>query len=108
MLRLEDVDGLSSDLTGADDRTDAAGHPMVRRLAAKDDLARLTLGTDTPGGTGVIPRGMLRNILFLSGVCELPVEVAICIATGNTARDHSWSSASSRGRRKLLRRNQDP
>jgi enamidase len=61
---------------------------LVRRLAAKDDLARLTLGTDTPGGTGVIPRGMLRNILFLSGVCELPVEVAVCVATGNTARAH--------------------
>ena len=33
-------------------------------------LHRLTLGTDTPGGTGVIPRGMLRNICYSSrSVC---------------------------------------
>ena len=61
---------------------------LVRRLAAKGQLARLTLGTDTPGGTGVIPRGMLRNVLFLSAVCEIPVEIAVAIATGNTARAH--------------------
>jgi enamidase len=61
---------------------------LVRRLAAKNQLARLTLGTDTPGGTGVIPRGMLRNVLFLAAVCELPVEIAVCVATGNTARAH--------------------
>jgi enamidase len=29
----------------------------TRHLAARGDLERLVLGTDTPGGTGVIPRG---------------------------------------------------
>jgi enamidase len=61
---------------------------LVRRLAAKGQLHRLTLGTDTPGGTGVIPRGMLRNVLFLAGVCELPVEIAMAVATGSTAKAH--------------------
>lgn len=51
-------------------------------------LHRLTLGTDTPGGTGVIPRGMLRNILFLCGVGGLDVPRAIAVATGNTGRAH--------------------
>ena len=60
----------------------------VRRLAEKGQLARLTLGTDTPGGTGVIPRGMLRNLLLLCSVCGLPPAEAIAIATGNTARAH--------------------
>jgi enamidase len=61
---------------------------VVRRLHSKGRLDRLTLGTDTPGGTGVIPRGMLRNILFLSSICEISPGEAIAIATGNTARAH--------------------
>jgi enamidase len=61
---------------------------VVRRLQSQGRLDRLTLGTDTPGGTGVIPRGMLRNILFLSSVCEMTPGEAIAVATGNTARAH--------------------
>jgi enamidase len=60
----------------------------VERMRAKSQLARLTLGTDTPGGTGVIPRGMLRNICYLASVCGVPPAEAIAIATGNTARAH--------------------
>lgn len=60
----------------------------VRRMAARGTLDRLTLGTDTPGGTGIIPRGMLRNVLYLAGVCGLAPEVAIAVATGNTGRAH--------------------
>ena len=44
----------------------------VDRMRAKGQLARLTLGTDTPGGTGVIPRGMLRNICYIASVCGVP------------------------------------
>jgi enamidase len=61
---------------------------VVKRLMAAGRLDRLTLGTDTPGGTGVIPRGMLRNILFLSAVCDMSPAEAIAVATGNTARAH--------------------
>lgn len=61
---------------------------LVRRLKACGGLDRLTLGTDTPGGTGIIPRGMLRNILFLTGICGLTPGEAIAVATGNTARAH--------------------
>ena len=60
----------------------------LKALQEEGALDRLTLGTDTPGGTGVIPRGMLRNILFLSGVGGLPPELAIAAGTGNTARAH--------------------
>jgi hypothetical protein len=60
----------------------------VDQLVALDALDRLTLGTDTPGGTGVIPRGMLRNICYLSGMCGLAPEVAVAAATGNVARWH--------------------
>ena len=61
---------------------------LVQRLMKRGELRRLTLGTDTPGGTGVIPRGMLRNVLFLSSICEMAPADAIAVATGNTARAH--------------------
>jgi enamidase len=49
---------------------------------------RVLVGTDTPGGTGVIPRGMLREVAFLSSVGEVPPEVALAMATGNVALAH--------------------
>lgn len=61
---------------------------LVKRIKGKGQLARLTMGTDTPGGTGVIPRGMLRKILLLSSMCSLTPGEAIAVATGNTARAH--------------------
>lgn len=60
----------------------------VDRMRAKGQLARLTLGTDTPGGTGVIPRGMLRNICYIASVCGVAPAEAVAIATGNTAKAH--------------------
>jgi enamidase len=61
---------------------------VVARLVARNQLDRLTLGTDTPGGTGVIPRGMLRNVLYFVSMCNLNPAQAVAIATGNTARAH--------------------
>jgi enamidase len=60
----------------------------VRSARERGQLERLTLGTDTPGGTGIIPRGMLRNVLYLASVCDLSPGQAIAIATGNTAKAH--------------------
>lgn len=61
---------------------------IVRRLAANGRLDRLVIGTDTPGGTGVIPRGMMRNLLFVCSVCGVDPALAVACATGNTARAH--------------------
>ncbi len=60
----------------------------VRRLKDRGCLGRLTLGTDTPGGTGIIPRGMLRQLCFICSICDVRPADAIAIATGNTARAH--------------------
>jgi enamidase len=49
-------------------------------------LHRVVLGTDSPAGSGVQPLGILRVIAALSSVGEIPVEMAFCFATGNTAR----------------------
>lgn len=65
-----------------------SGLRAVQRLAERNELYRLTLGSDTPGGTGIIPRGAWRNVLFLTSICGLTPGVAIAIATGNTGRAH--------------------
>src|SRR5919206_277163 len=56
--------------------------------AARDlkQLHRVILGTDSPAGSGVQPLGILRMISMLSSLGEIPAEVALCFATGNTAR----------------------
>ena len=49
-------------------------------------LDRVILGTDSPAGSGVQPLGILRMISTLSSLGDVPAEVAVCLATGNTAR----------------------
>jgi enamidase len=61
---------------------------LIRAVKAKNAFDRVLIGTDTPGGTGVIPRGILREIAFISSVGEVPAEKAICMATGNVGRAH--------------------
>ena len=58
---------------------------MVHRATALD---RIIVGTDTPSGTGVTPRAMLRNVALLASLGEVRPEVAWCLATGNAARVH--------------------
>jgi enamidase len=49
-------------------------------------LDQVILGTDSPAGSGVQPLGILRLIAMLSSLGEVPAELAVCFATGNTAR----------------------
>jgi enamidase len=49
-------------------------------------LDRIILGTDSPAGSGVQPLGILRMISMLSSLGEIPAEIAVCFATGNTAK----------------------
>jgi enamidase len=49
-------------------------------------LDRVILGTDSPAGSGVQPLGILRMISMLSSLADFPAEIAVCFATGNTAR----------------------
>jgi enamidase len=61
---------------------------FVKRHKAFD---RVLVGTDTPGGTGVVPRGILREICFLASVGGIAPEKAVAMATGNTGRAHGLS-----------------
>ncbi|MFH0959608.1 MAG: amidohydrolase family protein [Pseudomonadota bacterium] len=49
-------------------------------------LSRFIIGNDAPSGTGVVPLGILRVICMISSFTDVKPELAICMATGNTAK----------------------
>jgi enamidase len=61
---------------------------VLERAAERGELHRIILGTDLPGGTGVVPGAVLRTIQLLSHLTDIPVAQLYCMATGNTARVH--------------------
>jgi len=61
---------------------------LINAVKRRGAFHRVLVGTDTPGGTGIIPRGMLRQIGFLSSVAGIPPQDAIAMATGNVGRAH--------------------
>jgi len=79
------------------DRTECAieivhcGNPLSafeigRYMKNKGILHRLIIGNDAPSGTGVIPLGIWRMVNYISSLCGIPAEIAICCATGNTQK----------------------
>jgi len=70
----------------------AAAVHVVRKAMKEGRLNRVVLGTDTPAGTGVTPRGMLRTMALVSSLGGVPPETAFCLATGNVARAHHLDS----------------
>lgn len=59
---------------------------VLRRAAEKGQLGRVIFGNDAPSGTGIIPLGILRNISFAASVSDIAPEVAVAMASGNTAK----------------------
>jgi enamidase len=66
-----------------------SGLVALRTAKELGQLKRVILGTDSPAGSGVQPLGIVRMIAMLSALGEIPAEVAICLATGNTAKMRS-------------------
>ena len=64
----------------------------VRTAQGLNQLDRVILGTDCPAGSGVQPLGILRMISMVSSLGNIPAEIAICFATGNTARKRNLIS----------------
>jgi enamidase len=58
----------------------------LRTAKELKQLDRVILGTDSPAGSGVQPLGILRMISMLASLGEIPAEMAVCFATGNTAK----------------------
>lgn len=65
---------------------------IVKKALERKAISRICLGTDTPSGTGITPRGMLRIMSFLSSLGGIKPEEVICLATGNVAKAHHLDS----------------
>jgi len=63
-----------------------SGLLALRTAKELGQLGRVILGTDSPAGSGVQPLGIIRMIAMLSALGGIPAEIAICLATGNTAK----------------------
>ncbi|MEW6267186.1 MAG: amidohydrolase family protein [Thermodesulfobacteriota bacterium] len=61
-------------------------------ICARNQLHRVILGTDTPTGTGVTPRAMLRTLAIVAATDGMTAEQAICMATGSPALAHGLDS----------------
>jgi len=73
------------------------GNPLatnqVIALAKKHDcLGRIIVGSDDPGGLGLSPLGVLSTVLKISALNQVPAEVALAMATGNTAHAYGLNT----------------
>jgi enamidase len=59
---------------------------VARRIHQRKEYRRLIIGNDAPSGTGVVPLGLLRTLNLICALGDIPPELAVCMATGNTAR----------------------
>lgn len=59
---------------------------VSRRISERKEFHRIILGNDAPSGTGVVPLGILRTLNLIASLGGIPPELALCMATGNTAR----------------------
>lgn len=59
---------------------------LVIQLAKKENmLGRIHIGSETPVGSGLGPTAVLRTVIQISSLNELPASKIIAMATGNTA-----------------------
>jgi len=91
-MPLEELDEVVRD-TDAFVEIAYAGNPratlfLLEQLRAHSAIHRVTVGTDTPSGTGITPRGMLRTVALIASLGNIPAAGALCLATGNTAQAH--------------------
>jgi enamidase len=59
---------------------------IARTLKDIGRLDRVIIGSDTPTSIGVIPPVILKTVVQIASLNEIPAEKAIALATGNTAK----------------------
>lgn len=65
---------------------------LVESAARQGQLHRVILGSDTPSGTGVTPRAMLRIMAIVATAQGVTPEQVLCMATGSVAAAHNLDS----------------
>lgn len=61
---------------------------LVGMLRDRGELHRITVGTDTPGGNGTMPRGPLQVIAAIAGLGGVDAATALRCGTANVAEAH--------------------
>ncbi len=61
------------------------GVEMIRMMVERKVFHRLIIGSDSPTGNGLIPTAVLRTVVQISSLNEVPAETVIAAATGTTA-----------------------
>ncbi len=64
----------------------------INYLVEKGMLHRVTVGSDSPVGIGVIPLAILRMVVQISSMNEIPAAKALALATGNTAKAYGLNT----------------
>ncbi len=59
---------------------------VVQTAMETHSLHRVIIGTDSPSGFGIMPLGVLQMVCLISSFTGVTPEIAIALATGNTAR----------------------
>ena len=59
---------------------------VLRRVMERGEPERIVIGSDLPGGTGIVPTAVLRTIQLLHQFTDVPAARLLGMATGNTAR----------------------
>jgi enamidase len=80
------IDGVDSAIEIAQCGNVYRAAQIVSILKERDEIHRLILGNDAPSGTGVVTLGILRNIAWIASLGGIDPALAICAATGNTAK----------------------
>lgn len=91
-MALDEVEALVRDTDFVFDLV-TIGNPKVRVKAIEwaeryGALSRVMIGSDCPGGFGWPPYAILRTVVDIAAVNGISPEVALAMATGNTARGY--------------------
>ena len=63
---------------------------LLKIARERNEVHRIMIGNDAPSGMGLYPQGIWWVICLLSSLTGIAPEVAIALATGNTARYYGW------------------
>lgn len=95
-MLMPDIERVISESDGYIELAYCGNHAVALKImeimARREELSRVILGTDTPSGTGVTPRGMLRIMAIVASAKGIQPEQAICMATGGPAIAHNLDS----------------
>lgn len=59
---------------------------LLELASERGAFDRIVIATDTPTGTGVMPLGMIKTVVELSSLGQIPATDALAMASGNNAR----------------------